>query len=214
MKKLIFLITITFFTSFLFSSAENLSWNEILKEAKEKNLQLRQAELNLKQTKIAIEKLKGEFYPQISLGGTASKNYKENFESETNYSYNLSLGMDIFSGFTRINNLRLQIVELQIIEENYKRTMADVVSELKKNFVDLYYSQEMIVLSEKILQRRNQNYELVKLKYESGREDLGSFLRVEADKFQTEYELNKAKRDYEQKVRQLLKTIGRDGFVE
>lgn len=213
MKKLFFLIIVVFLFSNLFST-EILSWYDVLKEAKEKNYQLKQTELNLQQTRLKLEKLKGDFYPQISLGAASSKNYKENFESETNYSYSLSLGINLFSGFSRINNLKLQILELQIMEEFYIRTLSDIISELKKNFVNLWCSQEMITLAEKIFQRRQQNYELVKLKYESGREDLGSFLRVEADKFQAEYDLIKAKRDYEQSLRELLKTIGKESFEE
>jgi len=99
--------------------------------------------------------------------------------------YNLSLSLDLFNGFSTVNNLRLQLLELQIVQENYKRTVVNIVSSLKESFINLYFVQENISLLEKIL-RRKQNYELVKLKYESGSEDLGSLLRVEADMSQAE----------------------------
>ncbi|MDW8055754.1 MAG: TolC family protein [Elusimicrobiota bacterium] len=213
MQKFIILLVIFTLVSPLFS-AEILSWNDVLKESMQSNPQLKQVELNLQQTKLKLEQARSEFYPQISLGATVGKNYQENFESETNYSYNLSLGLTLFSGFSRINNLRLQIVELQIMQENYKRILANLVAELKEKFINVYYAQELVNLAEKILRRRKQNYELVKLKYESGREDIGSLLRVEADMMQAEYELRKAKRNFQQAVRELLKTIGRENFVE
>ena len=71
------------------------------------------------------------------------------------------------------------------MQENYKRTVVNIVSSLKESFINLYFVQENISLLEKIL-RRKQNYELVKLKYESGSEDLSSLLRVEADMLQAE----------------------------
>lgn len=214
MKKIIYLCVIFLFVLSIKIYPELLSWDDVLKEAKQNNLKLKQAELNLKETDLKLKRAKAEFYPQISLGSSINKTYRENYESDITYSYNASLSYTLFSGFSRINNLKLQIVELQISKENYRRQLSDIVSELKQGFFDLYFCQQRILLAEKILQRRQQNYELIKFKYESGREDLGNLLRVEADLLQAKYELESAKRNYEIATRKFLKTIGRETFKE
>jgi outer membrane protein TolC len=213
MNKFHRLLPLCFFISSLFSQ-QVVKWNDVLKEAKEKNLQLKQAEISLQQTNLKIERVKSEFYPRLNFSASSVKNYSKNFDSDIVYSYNLSLGIDLFNGFSTINNLRLQLVELLITQENFKRVYVDTVSSLKESFINLYFVQENIALAEKILQRRKQNYELVKLKYESGSEDLGSLLRVEADMLQAEYELKKLQREREVVIRQLLKILAKENFVD
>jgi len=213
MNKFHRLLLLCFFISSLFSQ-QVVKWDDVLKEAKEKKLQLKQTEISLQQTKLKIEKIKSELYPRLNFSVSSVKNYSKNFDSDIVYSYNLSLGIDLFNGFSTINNLRLQLVELLIAQENFKRVYMDTVSSLKESFINLYFVQENIALAEKILQRRKQNYELVKLKYESGSENLGSLLRVEADMLQAEYELKKLQREREVVIRQLLKILAKENFVD
>ncbi len=214
MKRFLFFSIILYFLVSNLAGQQILRWEEVIKEAKQKNPQLKQAEINLKQTELKIKQAEAEFYPQVSFSFLAGKNYSKNYESDINYSYNLSLGFTLFSGFSRINNLKLQLIELQIMQENYRRIWVDLISNLRENFINLYYIQQETILARKIYERRKQNYELVKLKYESGKEDLGALLRVEADMLQSEYELRKAKREKELAVRELLRNIGRDDFLE
>jgi len=75
-------IILYFFTSSLLFSQQVVKWDEILKEAKEKNLQLKQSETSLQQTKLKIEKLKGEVYPRINFSASSGKNYSKNFDSD------------------------------------------------------------------------------------------------------------------------------------
>jgi len=214
MNKIYRYFLLCFFTTSALFSQQVINWEQVLKEAKEKNPQLKQEELNLKQTELKIALVKSELYPQLSFSFSSGKNYSENFESKVNYSYNISAGITLFSGFSTINSLKSQLLDLQIAEENYKRVLSDIIFSLKESFINLYYTQEMYSLAENIFKRRKQNYELIKLKYESGSEDLGSFLRVETDMLQAEYELRKIKRERENAIRELLKNIGRDDFID
>lgn len=187
---------------------ETLNWKQVLDLAEKNNYTLKQAKLNLKQLELKMKIAFGNFYPTLSLNASVDKNYAKNYESDWIYSYGASLGVNLFSGFSRINTLKIQKLEWEIAKENYKRTYANVLYELKEKFVNLYYAQKLFELSQKIYERRKQNYELVKLKYESGSEDLGAFLRVEADLINAEYELNKAQRDKDVSLKQLFFTIG------
>jgi len=214
MDKIYRLLLLYFFSSSVLFTQQVIQWEQMLKEAKEKNLQLKQAEIDLQTTKLKIEKIKSELYPRLTFTASSGKNYFKNFDSDITYSYNLSFSLDLFSGFSTVNSLKLQLVELQIVQENQKRILANIISDLKESFINLYFAQQMVELSKKILERRKQNYELVKLKYESGREDLGSLLRVEADMLQAEYELKKSQRTRETVIRELLKIIGEEKFVD
>jgi len=150
MNRFYRLLPLCFFISSLFSQ-QVVKWDDVLKEAKEKNLQLKQTEISLQQTKLKIEKIKSEFYPRLNFSASSIKNYSKNFDSDIVYSYNLSLGVDLFNGFSTINNLRIQLVELLIAQENFKRMFVNTISSLKESFINLYFVQENIALAEKIL---------------------------------------------------------------
>ncbi len=208
--KKYFIIFVLISFSYLYS--QQLTWEQVLSEAKEKNISLKQSYQNLEQARIQYYRTRTNFYPQATASAGSSISDSPNIEPKHQYSYNISASISLYSGLSDLNRLKIRTLELKIAEQRYKRTLADMVYNLKKSFLDLLYAQELVSLSEKILQRRIQNFELVKFKYESGREDLGSLLRVEADKLQAEYDLSRAKRNLKIVSMQLAKEIGKENF--
>lgn len=203
-------LTILFFGTCVYS--QPLTWDDVLSEAKIKNTALKKSVETINQTKLQYRRTKTNFFPQFSAGAGTSVSDSEYSKPSNQYSYNVSGSLSLYSGLSDVNKLKIKDIELKIVEERYRRTLADMVYNLKKSFIDLLYAQELVSLTEKILQRRIQNYELLKFKYESGREDKGSLLRVEADKLQAEYDFEKSKRNLTTASAQLAKDIGRDSF--
>jgi outer membrane protein TolC len=83
---------------------------------------------------------------------------------------------------------------------------------LRDAFAGLLNAQELLKVTKEIETRRKQNLELVKLKYEGGREHRGSLLTSEADMAQAVYEVNQATRNVYLTQRQLTKELGRSSF--
>jgi len=216
MKTIYRYIFVTFLFLVLIKSvsaqAETLTWEDVLSEAKRKNPELLKAEESIKQARLNYYRSFSNFLPQVSFSAGVNESGTPGLSSSRDYSYGISGRLSIFSGFSDLSNTRAKDLELKIYELKYKRTLSDLIYRLKKSFVELLWAQEMVKLSEEILKRREQNLKLVQFKYEAGREDKGSLLRVEADKLQAEYELARAKRNLRTASLQLIKEIGRDNF--
>jgi len=193
-------------------SLSGLTWENVLFLAKEKNPVLKQQEESVKLANLNYYKSKTNFLPNLSASASSSKSGINNSGLTDQYSYGISGNLSIFNGFNDTTELKIKSIEMKIADLEYKRIFSDTVYNLKKSFIELLWAQEMVALTEKILQKRRQNSELVKFKYDSGREDKGSLLRVEADESQAEYELAKAKRNLKTVSTQLAKEIGLDRF--
>lgn len=187
---------------------QSLSWQDVLTEAKKNNPAIISAEKSVKLARLQYHSSFTNFLPQLSANAGVSQTASDSSGRGKDYSYGLSGRVSVFSGFSDISNVSSKSIQLKIAEAEYAKVLSEVVFSVKKSFYELLWSQEFVKLAQEILKRRTENYELVKFKYDAGREDRGSLLRVEADKYQAEYELSKAKRSVASASRELLKDMG------
>lgn len=213
MRK-IFVILV--FTGIIYSIAvcENIpmTWNGVLSEAEKSNPVLIKAEKDVYKSRLGYYSSWSPFLPQISANAGVSQSESDFSGWSKSYSYGFSGRLSLFSGFGDISQTRSKKLEMEISEIEYKRTLSDTVYNLKKSFTELLWAQETVLLSEEILKRRTENFELVKFKYDVGREDKGSFLKVEADRYKAESDLAKARRNIRTASAKLLRDIGKDTF--
>ncbi|MEW6558479.1 MAG: TolC family protein, partial [Elusimicrobiota bacterium] len=177
--------------------AKEMTWQDIVNTAKLNNPTIKKAEDSLKQVQLSYKVSKSNFFPQISasVGKTRLSSEVINPIGKTidtiitdNYTYGISGRLSVFKGFADLTDLKIKNIDIQIETEKYRRTMSDVLYNLKKSYVNLLWTQEMVNLSKEIYDRRKKNYELIQQKYKAGREDKGSFLKVEANMVQAEYD--------------------------
>ncbi|HAX61571.1 MAG TPA: hypothetical protein DCX95_03290 [Elusimicrobia bacterium] len=190
--------------------SQPLTWQDVLIEAKKNNPAIISAEKSVENARLRYQSSITSFLPQLSANAGVSQSDSGESDWSKDYSYGLSGRLSIFSGFADVSDVSVKKIQLKIAEAEYDKTLSGVIFNLKKSFYELLWSQEAVKLAEQILKRRSENYELVKFKYDAGREDKGSLLRVEADKEQAEYELSKAKRNVVSAVKQLFKDMGED----
>ncbi|MBI5573901.1 MAG: TolC family protein, partial [Elusimicrobia bacterium] len=188
--------------------SQPLTLQDVLAQAKKNNPILLKAEKSVKLARLQYQSSFTNFLPQLSANAGISQADSDNSGWSKDYSYGLSGRVSVFSGFSDTSNTSSKRIQLKIAQAEYKKTLSGVVFSVKKSFTELLWSQESVKLAEEILKRRTENYELVKFKYDAGREDRGSLLRVEADKYQSEYELSKSERSVVSAAQELLKDIG------
>ncbi|MFH1368955.1 MAG: TolC family protein [Elusimicrobiota bacterium] len=210
MKK--FQLILLFFLAAAAAGADELTWQDVLAEAKAKNPALKKSEESLKQARLGYYSAYTDFLPKLSASAGTSQSKSGSSDMQRNYSYGLSGSISLFSGFAGVAGLKSKETALRISEANYARTLADTVYQLKNSFLNLLWAQETANLSSQILNKRKENFEMVELKYDSGTEDKGSLMRVEADRLQAEFDLDKARRNLRSASLQLVKAIGRDDF--
>jgi len=200
--------------------AEALVWEDVLREAKEKNPRIITAGQSLKSASLSYKSSFTSFLPQISASAgwnksssiTSFESFAEGGREDEEFNYGISGRLSVFSGFKNSSSLKQQRAELKGEEASFERTVSGTICHLKVAFAQVLKEQKTISLSDEILQRRRENTEIVKLRYEAGREDKGAYLRSEADLYQAEYEFSKAKRNLKTQQVKLLKEMGRDEF--
>lgn len=193
--------------------AADLAWQDVLTEAKAHNPGLVKARENLEQARQSYIKSRAGFLPQVNATANASQSGSENSSGSKNYSYGLSGSLSLFSGFSDLAELRMSSLDIASAQAQYERTLSDTVYAVRTSFVNLLAAQEQATLTAEIVKRRTENYELIKFKYEAGREDKGSLMRVEADRMQAEYEAGRARRACTTAAMQLARDMGRNDLA-
>ena len=186
-----------------------LTWEDCVKEAKENHPDLISAEEKLNQAKLTRTITKSNLLPQIS-SDISERSSKTSGEDRTDaYSYGITGRQLLFDGFKTSNDIAIAHQNIKSAEYNYELTSSNVRLALRRAFVELLRMQELLNITEYIAKRRKQNVELVKLRYEGGREHKGSLLTAQANLAQAEFEVAQANRNIDLAQTDLTKELGR-----
>ncbi|PKA23093.1 channel protein TolC [Leptospira sp. mixed culture ATI2-C-A1] len=123
------------------------------------------------------------------------------------YSVGLSTNQNLFAGFKDKSGIDKTEALLQAAKQTLHDSRLKVCFELKSGYAQMLYAKELHQLSEKIKERRIKNRDLVKLRYEVGREHKGSFLLSESFVKQSEFEVSSAFRLFESNVNEVERVI-------
>jgi outer membrane protein TolC len=209
-KNILIAIVLLFFSASLTNARaeEILSWEDCLREAKENHPDLISAEEGLNQAKANKAIAKSGSLPQISSSLSGRTSESTDTKSDA-YSYDISGRQLLFDGFKNIYDISSAGEGVKSAQYNYATASSNVRLNLRGAFVGLLKAQELLSITEDIAARREDNVELVRLRYEAGREHKGSLLSAEANFAQAEFEVNQAERNIDLTQRQLTKELGR-----
>ncbi|MFH1776546.1 MAG: TolC family protein [Candidatus Omnitrophota bacterium] len=189
---------------------EILTWDNCVQEALKNHPDLLAAKEEIIQSRADKNTVLSNRLPQIS-SQLSGKKSKAAASSETDtYAYSLSGQQLVFDGFKTTSNIHAAAKSLDAKEYNYMITSSNIRLNLRTAFSALLRAQELISLTEEIAKRRKENFELVQLRYEAGREHKGAVLTAKADLAQAEFEVAQAKRNFSLVQQQLTKELGRD----
>jgi outer membrane protein TolC len=124
------------------------------------------------------------------------------------------LGLDIaaqqslFNGFGTTGNWLKARKDLEAMKLAYVETSAEVRYRLRSAYVDMIRLERLLETNRLIEERRKQNAELVRLRYEAGRENLGSALRAEAIFGQAAFDVRQTGRFLESEALRLARESG------
>jgi outer membrane protein TolC len=194
--------------------AESLSWQGSIEETAKNNAELRAATNNLRATEYSANAAFSNFLPQIS----ASLGYSYgDIDSNTistaannNYSAGLSASQSLFNGWQDKARLDQANAAVEIAKTDLEIIKAKISFILKSAYAGLRFAQESVKLQNEIIQRREENYRLVELRFESGRENKGSVLLSKAYLNQAHYDALQAQDNIRIAQTQLTKILGRD----
>ena len=151
--------------------------------------------------------------PQIT-GSVSGKTSKTSDQDGTDsYSYGVSAEQLLFDGSKTSHNIKAAEENIKAAQYNYETTSSNIRLNLRTAFAALLRARKLVNITEAIAKRRKQNVELVKLRYEAGREHKGSFMMAEANSAQAEFEVKQAERNISLAQRHLTGELGRTKFT-
>lgn len=195
------------------SAEEILNWEDCVKEAKRNHPDLISAAEKLNQAKANKTITTSNLLPQISsnISETTSKTAAKK-QTDT-YSYGVTGKQLLFDGLKTPFDIAAALENIKSAQYNYEVTSSNVRLRLRIAFIELLRAQELLNITEDIAKHRKQNLELVKLRYEAGREHKGALLTAQADSAQAEFEVAQAKRNIDLVQRRLTKELGRAELI-
>jgi outer membrane protein TolC len=234
MKYIKLYLAIVISVCIVFSSAaaeETMLWKDCVREAKNNHPDLVSSAEKIKQSKASKEITRSAYLPQItgdasevtskgatfgSSGGGGQSDIQVGSSGRnytTSYDYSVTGQQLLFDGFKTSYDLSTAERNISASRYNYDVTSSNVRLRLRTAYVNLLTAQDLLTISEEIEARRKQNLELVKLRYEGGREHRGSLLTSEADLAQAAFDVNQARRSIFLAQWQLTKELGRGKFI-
>ncbi len=218
-KNLYFLL-ILFIMLLQFSLArEILSWPDAVRLTNSCNYTLKTAREKINEAELKEKISQSSRLPQIDSSAGAQRSGSAVsgatdpglFDSENirnSQSLSVSGKQLVFDAGKTKYNIESAKASLQKTEFEYLVTESNVRLNLNNSFYGLLHAQELLLLSKEIAQRRQQQYELVKLRYEAGLEHKGSLLTAAANLEKALLDIKQAARAIELNQKTLANNIG------
>src|SRR5262249_34983173 len=130
-------------------------------------------------------------------------------QADATYTASLSATENIFAGLQDRARVEQAQYNRAGSEASLEGIRAQLSFDLKSAFAGLYYAQQAIALAKDIIERREFNWRLVELRFDSGRENKGSYLLSKAYLAEANYDYLQAVDFMESARPQLAKALGR-----
>ena len=188
-----------------------LTWNDCLKITLENHPELISAKERINQAEAAIGISRSGWFPGIDASASASRSRTENSQTKRDsdsFTYGLSVQQLVFDGGKTKYDVKEAEETLKAKKYDYNVTAASVIYNARSSFVNLIKARELHEINIEIRDMRKSNLELVRLRYQAGREHRGSLLTAEANLAQAEQDIVEASRSIDLAVSALCRNMG------
>ncbi len=203
------LLLIAAFPSLLIAEEEvPLSWADCVANAREHNPDLKAAAASVEQAYATKLKVRGNLLPSVGFDLNASRSKSSGEDPGDSYGYSLNARQLLFDGLKSWYNLDQSDRDFISSLYSYDVTSSAIGLDLATAFIELLRSQEALIISRDIISRRGQQLEIVRLRYDAGREHKGSLMTAQANFAQAKFDNEQALRDIILARQQLIKEMG------
>lgn len=207
---MVFLIwTFMFIPSWVF--AETLTFSDCIVMLNQNN-EIQAAEAVVLSKKHLLHGSQSGFFPRVSANLAYQRgNLQSSRATEDNSVQSASLiaTQNLFDGFATTSELAIKNADLKNAELNLQLIKSKLSSDLRNSFATLIYAMESEKLAQNFLNRREENYRLVQLRFNNGRENKGSLLLSKAYLAQAKWDLLKARNNKVTALSELKRVLGR-----
>jgi len=188
---------------------QTLTWEGLVRQTLTLNPDLQMARYLITSSARSRDIAFGDYLPSVDGGfqrdisrttGTAP--------SQDGLGLDLTAQQSLFNGFGTTGNWLKARKDLEAVKLAYVETSAEVRFRLRSVYVDIIRLERLFETNRLIYERRKQNSDLVRLRYEAGRENLGSALRAEAITGQADFDVKQTERYLESDALRLARESG------
>lgn len=160
---------------------EVLTWNQCVELATKNNAELQSNLQKLRAAEDAEGVVRAGFFPQVSGALNFARSGSTTSASADSYTATLSASENLFNGLQDLGKVRQARANTAAMAATVANIRAKLSYDLKTAYQNTLYAQEYQALTAKIIQRRLDNSKMVRLRFDSGRENKGSVLLSDAD---------------------------------
>ncbi len=197
---------------------EQLSWQECIEAARKNNNNLKSAIATERSTNYLKNASVSGFLPQATATLTSNRGNNGNSTNPSlttvsggvteAYVGSVSVTQNLFSGFSDVGKFDQTKANNIVSKANVRIVKAQVSYDLKYAFENLSYAKETVALLDSIIKRRQDNLNIIELRYRSGMENKGSLLLAQAYLDQANYDRLQGTNLIESAKAQLCRALG------
>lgn len=150
----------------------------------------------------------GDYLPSVSGDANKSRTSRAHAASSDSLEVGVSAEQTLFSGFETTGNFLQAQKNLEAARFDYRVASAQIRYRLRSVYIELLKLKKLLEVSRRIEARREKNAELIQLRYEAGREHLGSSMRAQAIADQAQFEVRQILRRIESQSYRLRREMG------
>lgn len=147
--------------------------------------------------------------PSVSAGASAGYNFGRNIDPQTNTyfnttsfsnNYSVSAGIDLFNGFSAVNNMRISKTSLAISKSEQEQTEADICLAVMEAYYNVVYYSRLCQLFEEQVVTAKASLEKMRRQEEIGQKSRADVIQLEADLADREYDLANTRQIYSEQM--------------
>ncbi|NTU57692.1 MAG: TolC family protein [Chlorobiaceae bacterium] len=213
--SLLFLFSLAFAVAPIAHAAtvETLDWEQCLVEAAANHPDLQSATQSVLQAEAQRDIVRGGLLPSVSMSAGGDRSGSNIEAGAGSWSYNLNASQLLFDGSKTSSLVNASSEGIKASRFTREKVSASTRQALRAAFVQLLTAQRQVSLASEIAEKRRQNLRLIGLLYKSGKENIGSQSKANADLAAAEFEVVQAKRAIELAQVVLSTQLGRESFT-
>jgi len=190
------------------AAADTLTFEEARKAMLAANPQALAAAQDLEAARLKVTAARAGLYPSLSASASYSRAGSQGLEPGDSYSYGFAGSQPLFAPAVPAS-VRGAAAAHRSAQAAYDRTASRLGYELKTAFADIANAAETLKLSGETLKRRAENLELIRLKYQAGRENKAALLETQAALKTAQWQHERYAKDLRLLQRKLNRLLGR-----
>ncbi|MDD4004732.1 MAG: TolC family protein [Elusimicrobiaceae bacterium] len=187
-----------------------LTWTDCVEAALRGNPSLYVSKYGKEADEYAYRAALNGYLPQLSLGYSGTRSGEP---GSSNWRLGLSASETLFSAQTG-SSIRIKRATVKKDEVALLGASASARYQLRAAFVNLIYAQENIDVLTGIHKLRASNAEMIRMRYEGGRESKGNMMRSSAQAEKSRLDIVNAARNLVSARRELMSAMGMDEYRE